>query len=303
MTAAPAFRPTSVKRPHWVLLGPAGGLVGVQRHTVLGAKLLSYRDPAGALRVALDECPHRGASLAMGGRALEDGAFECPGHGRALAPGADCGRFFGHFDTQSLVWVDYSKDVLAQHHPPPRCPEFSAWGYGLTDHAVRTAAHPAAVVESLLDWRHALAALPGDGGCVDAASAGASGHEARSFDGLRASAGYDAPYTAWLRFTPGGDDPRWPGASSVVWLSVTPEARTSLVHVRVAVPLGDGDGADCPAAAAAGRAAALLLGGLASAPAPDWRAPLYGADDGLVRSYRAAVRRCFGDLLAYWRMD
>jgi phenylpropionate dioxygenase-like ring-hydroxylating dioxygenase large terminal subunit len=68
------------------------GEVGDQprRVTVLGDDYVLWRDTAGALGAAVDECPHRASRLSTGW--VEDGALVCPYHGWAFDTSGACVR-------------------------------------------------------------------------------------------------------------------------------------------------------------------------------------------------------------------
>jgi hypothetical protein len=167
------------------------------------------------------------------------------------------------------------------------------------------------VVESLLDWRHAGSLLRHAAPAWDAAPAsidGPCGHATRRFDygsvAVDVTAGYEVPYTAWLRFCPVAPSGAAAEAPSVLWASVTPEGRTCVVHFRTATPQDAHAGtavAEWQQDIAQAWALLGVLGDLGRGPGPGSlpRGPV-GPDGALVAGYRGALRRYFGDLVAYW---
>lgn len=164
--SAAGLKATSVKRPHWVLLGfddslaRGGGAPAVSRVQVHDTALAVFRTPAGdpdagELRVALDACPHRGASLAAGGgRVGPGGCARCAYHGRGVSLAAHPDRFFDYAVQDGLVWLDYGSHLLTQHHAPPAYPEHSDPALRTFGYTKRLALNPVLMTENTLDWQH-----------------------------------------------------------------------------------------------------------------------------------------------------
>lgn len=64
-----------------VTIGPVG-------RSILGQRMVAYRDPDGEIIVARDRCPHREAPLSCG--AVEHGILRCCYHGWAFGAGGQC---------------------------------------------------------------------------------------------------------------------------------------------------------------------------------------------------------------------
>jgi phenylpropionate dioxygenase-like ring-hydroxylating dioxygenase large terminal subunit len=66
-------------RRGWFPVAHSSGLATPVQTSLLGVELVVFRAAGGQVRVASNQCPHRGAALS-GGRVVEDG-IECPYHG------------------------------------------------------------------------------------------------------------------------------------------------------------------------------------------------------------------------------
>lgn len=149
---------TSTSRPHWVMLGfedrlGSGSGSKVQQKSVHDTRLAVYRTDQGELRVALDACPHRGASLSCGG-SVRGEAVVCPYHARAIGLNAYPERFFDYSVRDGLVWIDYASNVLTQYDDPPAYsehadPDLRTFGY---TKVLRV--NPVLMTENTLDWQH-----------------------------------------------------------------------------------------------------------------------------------------------------
>jgi len=114
----------------WFPVARSAELEGPVSATLLGVEVVVFRDAGGMARVAANQCPHRGAPLAMGtvvGRAIQcpyhgwqwDGEF---GHCRHIpALGADGTippaarlRTFETYEHYGLVWTTLSDDPLGE---------------------------------------------------------------------------------------------------------------------------------------------------------------------------------------------
>jgi phenylpropionate dioxygenase-like ring-hydroxylating dioxygenase large terminal subunit len=76
-------------RNQWYVVLESGEVgdkpVGVTR---LGEKMVFWRDQAGAVRAAVDRCPHRGVALSVG--KVIDGNIQCPFHGFEYDSSGQC---------------------------------------------------------------------------------------------------------------------------------------------------------------------------------------------------------------------
>lgn len=78
-------------RGYWYPVAYSSGLGAAPRRAELfGEGIAVWRDGVGAVRAALDQCPHRGARLSQGW--TEDGCVVCPYHGWAFAGDGSCVR-------------------------------------------------------------------------------------------------------------------------------------------------------------------------------------------------------------------
>jgi phenylpropionate dioxygenase-like ring-hydroxylating dioxygenase large terminal subunit len=234
--------PVSVKRPHWLALGERDRLgKSVQKMTVHGTDLVVYPGPEGELRVAKDACPHRGASLSRG-TAEDDGCLTCAYHGMSIGMASHPERHFSYAVSQGLVWVDFSSDLLTQHHQPPSYPEFSDDAFRTFGYSKTLAVNPVLLTENTLDWQH-LAFVHRvhfvDGTPkVEIKSTGAHGlatytYQSDLFD-LTIENEYHIPFTTSLRFR--FTDRRTGRALPplLLWFSVTPtEAGQVQLNLRV----------------------------------------------------------------------
>jgi nitrite reductase/ring-hydroxylating ferredoxin subunit len=107
---------------------PPGTVTDAQ---LLGADLAIWRDPAGAIHVWEDVCPHRGVRLSFG--FLRDGELACPYHGWRFGPDGQCVHIpanpdqppprsarvavYDSGEAYGMVWV--GPDGPANDEPPP----------------------------------------------------------------------------------------------------------------------------------------------------------------------------------------
>lgn len=218
------FVPTSTKRPHWVLLGFRKNLVvpGVQGHTVLGKRLVSFAAPE--LQITEAHCHHRGASLEGG--TVRDGCVVCPFHRRSSSQLSHPHRFYDYATLQGLVWIDFGKHLITQHHMPPYHTEFSSKDYVVVEERDEEVdVHPLVLVEHLLNpWQvnHREVRRSGAKGSGRAAVD-------TPFGPLTVTTEFDAPYTATHRFQLGDQ------AALLVWQSIVPtHVGRCKLHTRVA---------------------------------------------------------------------
>lgn len=324
--AARRLVPVSVKRPHWVLLGfdaslaRGGGVAGASVHDT---KLAVYRTAptapstageavdAGELRVALDACPHRGASLSRGG-SVRGACAVCPYHSRAVGMRTHPDRFFQYAVQDGLVWLDYASDLCTQHHGPPAYPEHAAnAGMRTFEYTKVLRVNPVLMAENTLDWQH-LASVHRvhfiEGAPrVTVRSTGAHGlaeyaYQSPVFD-LTIDNEYHVPFTTSLRFrfrnrATGEELP-----PLLLWFSMAPvdRERTAL-HLRVSrgvlrSPLADWvfrliD--ELPLLEDA-----WVVGGV---DAGQWSRNRLDAGDEFVAAYRRAMADNFPEVLA-WYVD
>lgn len=280
--------PRSVKCPHWVLLGSERALKrpGIQSHTVLGSRLVSYVDVEGELRVVEDACPHRGASLGCG--RVDGPALVCPYHALNVSMSSHPHKFYGYAALQGFVWVDYSKDLNTQHHMPPYIPSLT--GMHTLDFTKVVDAHPLVLVEHLVG---SLGSLVDSAECV-----GFVGRGSRVVDTPHGAAQvqceYHAPYTCSATVSFGAD------RAAVVMASVLPvtEARAK-VYVRVAHVRGRRWSAWVLRAARLALERVLGQVGLVGCIEPGHVDHL-GPGEGLLTGYRAARQAFFPELNQPW---
>jgi len=142
---------------------PHGRPVGFER---LGEPLVLWREPSGAVRCAVDRCPHRGAALSIG--RLTDGALACPYHGFRFDGSGACTAIPAHprapipsrmrldirpvREAHGFIWM-WSGPGPA---PDGAIPFFDFAGYTFAGSAFqeRWDTHYARVVENELDFAH-----------------------------------------------------------------------------------------------------------------------------------------------------
>lgn len=243
---------TSTKRPHWVLLDFEDRLKPAPRPRAVDVhdtKLAVFRTRPRAgeaelpeLRVALDACPHRGASLSCGGR-VEGECAVCPYHSRHIGVNHHPDRFFDYAVQDGLVWIDYASHLrTAEYHPPPAYPEHSDPSLRTFGYTKHLAVNPVLMAENTLDWQH-LASVHRvhfiDGvPQVTIRSTGAHGwaeykYESELFD-LTIDNEYHVPFTTSLRFRFRNRETGEALAPLLLWFSIAPAAggKTAL-HLRV----------------------------------------------------------------------
>ena len=270
--AAPRFVPSSLRKPHWFLLGREAAVKRTpQRHVVLGNPIVTFTGdtPDAELAVMDDACPHRGASLARG--AVRGACIQCPGHGMAFGPRTSPARAYDYAVLQGLVWVDLGKDLLAQHAMPPCPPEFSSPDFRTAGYTLELGGGVNAVLllEALLS----------------------SGGEA---EGARVDTRYELPFTLMRRVEVRGQ------VVLALLVSLLPVSRRRLLaHVHLAVRADDDAAAYLAATELLVREHAALV---RTIDPEEWsRNHLVPADgDALVARYRAEMTRVFPDLLAYF---
>lgn len=221
-------RPQSVKRPHWVLLG-FDATLAKSRKVVHDTNLVVYRTQEEAeLRVALDACPHRGASLSEG--VVKGQCVVCPYHSRSVDIRTHPERFYDYAVQDGLVWLDFASSLVTQHHPPPSYPEHSDPNMRTFEYSKTLRVNPVLMVENTLDWQHLssvhrvhfIKGLPK----VDILKRGAHGHATYTYDSdifdLVIDNEYHVPFTTSLRFrfTDKRTGEKLPAL--LLWFSVTP---------------------------------------------------------------------------------
>jgi phenylpropionate dioxygenase-like ring-hydroxylating dioxygenase large terminal subunit len=225
------------KTPHWALLGRATQ-IRLGAADVYGSKLAVFRDARGAIAVAPDACPHRGASLTASGLTVRDGCAVCPYHGHAVK-----GSLPVVEDAAGDVWLGFA-DVARPPPPPP--PEF-------LDPAYRTIAYvkdlscvnPVLMTENTIDHAHLTHVhrvhfVDGDP-YVTIHDTGNPEHGLATYEwpetrGYRLviENEYHLPFTTSLRFlvTDVATGQRQPAL--VLWFTVAPTAAGCRLHLRIA---------------------------------------------------------------------
>lgn len=239
------------RRPHWLLLGfdDRTARSRVQSARVHDAKLAVYRTvPAQELRVALDACPHRGASLSCGGSVRGD-CIVCPYHARAIGRAGHPGRFLDHAVQDGLVWVDFDSAAADPHMPttttmppPPSYPEHSDASLRTFGYTKVLRVNPVLMAENTLDWQHLSTVhrvhfIRGDPE-VTIRSTGAHGwaeykYASGIFD-LTIDNEYHAPFTTSLRFRFRDRETGEELPPLLLWFSITPMGSDRVaLHLRV----------------------------------------------------------------------
>lgn len=306
---APAKIATSVKRPHWVLLGFDAALGRkLEQRAVHDTKLAVYRSqPGGELRVALDACPHRGAALSAGEVAGE--CVRCHYHGRAIGVRGHPERFLDYAVQDGLVWIDWASNLLTQHHGPPAYPEHGAPDMRTFEYTKLLRVNPVLMTENTLDWQHLAHVhrvhfIQGNPK-VTIKSKGAHGWAEYAYDSdlfdLVIDNEYHVPFTTSLRFRFRNKKTGETLPPLLLWFSVTP-----LADGQVALNLRVSRGVlRHPAADWIFRLIdelplledASVVAGVDPAA---WSTNALDAGDEFVAAYRAAMRDAFPELLEWY---
>lgn len=239
----PPRRATSTKRPQWVMLGFRDELGALRQKEVHGTKLAVYQSNEtndSELRVTLDACPHRGASLSTG--TVHGECVVCPYHSRSVGMPAFPDRFFDYVVRDGLVWLDYSSPLSTQHFGPPSYPEHSAGAMRTFGYTKRLGVNPILMVENTLDWQHLasvhrvhfIKGLPK----VNILKTGAHGWATYAYDSdlfdLVIDNEYHVPFTTSLRFRFTDKKTGEELPPLLLWFSVCPEAEGRVaLHLRV----------------------------------------------------------------------
>ena len=198
----------SVKRPHWIMLGPRGSLMrpGVRAHTVLGTNLVSYVD-------------HRANEL----RIVRDHDATTPGDMMSTPS-----RYYEYAVLQNVVWLDYAKGLCTQHFMPPTVAELSKKTHVVDSYAYAARDNAVAVVEKTLCSVRYVAHEPLRS-TVDMGVGRAT--RCLELPGCTVAVWFEVPFTVCVRFTL--DD----GATAAVMFSVQPQHRGQVVvHVQIGRP-------------------------------------------------------------------
>jgi len=143
---------------------PSDRPVGFRR---LGEDLVFWRDREGAVRVAVDRCPHRAAALSIG--SVEGGELVCPFHGFRYAVDGPCVHVPAHpdraispklrLDTRAvreahdLVWL-WSGPDAPDEGPIPFLDRMEGFVWRGSQHVVAWPVHYTRAVENQLDYAH-----------------------------------------------------------------------------------------------------------------------------------------------------
>lgn len=198
---------TSTKRPHWVSLGFRDTIRRApSQHTVHGRRVAVYEtEPDKELRVTLDACPHRGASLSEG--SVRGECVVCPYHSRSVSVVTNPDRFFDYSVQDGVVWMDYCQRET-EYHPPPQYPEHSDPEMRTFGYTKFLKVNPIVMVENTLDWTHLehvhrvhfIEGKP----VVNILRKGPRGHATYAYDSglfdLTIDNEYHVPFTTSLRF-------------------------------------------------------------------------------------------------------
>lgn len=299
------FKPTSVKRPQWVLLGFGDALRKpgvVQRHRVMDRRLVTFVDPSTReLSIADEACPHRGASLADG--TVRGGCLVCPYHGLEVSARTHPHVFYDNavLQKRQLVWVDVASLQVTQHAMPPYFVEFNSAALDVVDYAVAAApANALPAMEALIDWAHLATPRLPTPRLSEVLVRAYPNALARHVYALPAGElvlenEFHVPFTASLRATLDGR------VLLLAAVSLTPRSREETgVHVRVAraqvVSPAAAEVLDLLDETRWQDAARVVQGVHARA----WVRSRLGAGDGLIGAYRRAMTSLYPDMLAYF---
>lgn len=309
---------TSTSRPHWVMLGFETSLAGgtgklaprkVEQKAVHDTKLAVYRTAdEGELRVALDACPHRGASLSCGG-AVKGECVVCPYHARAVGVRAHPERFFDYAVRDGLVWLDFASNLLTQHAGPPSYPEHSDASLRTFGYTKVLRVNPVLMAENTLDWQHLASVhrvhfIQGNPK-VTIRSKGTHGWAEYAYDSdlfdLVIDNEYHVPFTTSLRFRFRNKQTGEQLPPLLLWFSVTP-----LERGRVALNLRVSRGAlKSPLADWIFKLIDELplledAAVVAGVDPLQWSANALDGGDEFVAAYRAAMREHYPELLEWY---
>lgn len=132
----------------------------------LGLDLVAWRDAAGALRLAVDRCPHRQVKLSPG--RVVDGCLECPFHGFRFNGEGACTSVPAHPDRPIPAALSLTTLPAREEHgllwawtgeaPPPEGPvpffDLQGWVYTGSEFIEPVACHYTRAVENQLDMAH-----------------------------------------------------------------------------------------------------------------------------------------------------
>jgi phenylpropionate dioxygenase-like ring-hydroxylating dioxygenase large terminal subunit len=306
------LRATSVKTPHWVLLGFEDRLArrreSVTKVRVHDTDLAVFRDSNDSLQVALDACPHRGASLSSGGTVRGE-CVVCPYHARSVGRRGHRERFFDHVTKDGLVWLDYASGMLTQGQGPASYPEHA-------DPAMRTFGYtkvldvnPVLMTENTLDWQHLatvhrvhfIKGAPR----VTIRENGLRGraeyaYQSDLFD-LVIDNEYHAPFTTSLRFRFTDRRTGRPLAPLLLWFSVSPMSRDKVaLHLRVSRGVLRSPLADWLFRLIDELPLAEDAWVVANTDASAWSTNALDSGDTFVAGYRKAMRDFFPEVLDWY---
>ncbi|KGF73820.1 Rieske (2Fe-2S) protein [Neosynechococcus sphagnicola sy1] len=155
----------------WYAVGLSSQIIGQPRPvTLLGHKIVLYRNPAGAVVALEDRCAHRGAALSGGW--VEGDCLRCPYHGWEYQSDGSCIEIpanqpnvvipkrarlatYPVQEQYGLVWL-FLGDLPAPEHPPiPPLPEYDAPDWRAIHGEAVWNAHFTRVTEGNMDSSHA----------------------------------------------------------------------------------------------------------------------------------------------------
>lgn len=252
VSASAGLRATSVKTPHWVMLGFEDRLArrpaSVDKVRVHGTDLAVFREGSGGaaggtgeLHVALDACPHRGASLSSGGK-VQGECLVCPYHARLVGRRGHRERFMEHVVQDGLVWLDYSSGLLTLGQGPPAYQEHADPTMRTFGYTKVLEVNPVLMTENTLDWQHLATVhrvhfIQGAPRVIIHES-GLRGRAEYAYQSdlfyLVIDNEYHAPFTTSLRFrfTDRRTGRRLPAL--LLWFSISPVSRDRVaLHLRV----------------------------------------------------------------------
>jgi len=304
---------TSNKKPHWVMLGFEDRLRGraVRAADLYDTKLAVFRTANDAeLRIALDACPHRGASLRAGGKVSGE-CVVCPYHSRSIGLHGFPERFFDYAVCDGLVWVNYASNLLTGDpgHQPPAYPEHADGKLRTISYTKWLDLNPVLMAENTLDWQHLCTVhrvhfIDGKPE-VTIRSTGAHGwaeykYQSELFD-LTIDNEYHIPFTTSLRFRFKRRDTGECLPPLLLWFSLAPAAggKTAL-HLRVSRGALTSPAADWLFKLIDELPLWEDVAVVAGIDPREWSSNRLDGGDDFVAAYRAAMRDTYPEILGWY---